>query len=58
MNPREHSTAETKIMAVCTITDPDERQRRLNQVYGLLLDLARTKRSGRRGATVLPNAQT
>ena len=31
---------ERKIMPVCTITDPEERKRRLSRVYTILLDLA------------------
>jgi len=40
--------ANPQITVVCTVTDPQERQRRLSQVYGFLLDLAREKRLAER----------
>ena len=49
--------AEFSITATCTVTDPAERQRRLAQVYGLLLELARRKREAGKansGATAFP----
>jgi hypothetical protein len=42
------NTANPQITVVCTVTDPEEWQRRLSQVYGLLLDLAREKRLAER----------
>jgi hypothetical protein len=39
-----HPTTEFKITAVCTITDPAERQRRLAQAYELTTEFARQKR--------------
>lgn len=36
--------AEISVTAACTVTDPAERQRRLADVYGLLLELARRRR--------------
>jgi hypothetical protein len=38
------------ITAVCTVTDPAERQRRLAQVYGLILDFGRRKRAEAKAA--------
>lgn len=40
MNTTEQNSTEYKITAVCTILDPAERQRRLGQVYDLLMSLA------------------
>jgi hypothetical protein len=43
MQPSEHPPAAFKITAVCTVTDPAERQRRLARVYGLIMDFGRQK---------------
>jgi predicted fused transcriptional regulator/phosphomethylpyrimidine kinase len=44
MQLSEHPAAPFKITAVCTVTDPAERQRRLARVFGLILDAGRQKR--------------
>ena len=44
MYTTEHLTTELTITAVCTVTDAAERQRRLAQVYGLIMDFGRQKR--------------
>jgi hypothetical protein len=44
MGTTEHPSTEFKITAVCTITDPAKRQRRLAQVYELITEFARQKR--------------
>jgi hypothetical protein len=36
-------TSEFKITAVCTVTDPAERQRRLMQVYRLIMNSGQQK---------------
>jgi hypothetical protein len=43
MNTTEQNSTEYKITEVCTILDPAERQRRLGQVYDLLMSLASEK---------------
>jgi hypothetical protein len=40
----EAPMAEFRITAVCTVADQSERQRRLAQVYGLIMDFGRQKR--------------
>ncbi len=45
MHTTKQLTTEFRITAVCTVTDPSERRRRLAQVYGLILDLGRQKRA-------------
>ena len=44
MHATEQPTTEFRITAVCTVTDPAERQRRLAQVFGLIMDFGRQKR--------------
>jgi hypothetical protein len=44
MQLSEHPETTFKITAVCTVTDPAERQRRLARVFGLILDAGRQKR--------------
>jgi hypothetical protein len=44
MQLSEHPPTTFKITAVCTITDPAERQRRLARVFGLILDEGHQKR--------------
>ena len=43
MSTTEQPTTEFQISAVCTVTDPAERRRRLGRVYGLILDFGRQK---------------
>ncbi len=45
MHATEQPTTEFQITAVCTVTDPSERQRRLAQVYGLIMDFGRQQRA-------------
>ena len=40
----EQPTSEFRITAVCSVTDPLERQRRLAQAYGLIMEFGRQKR--------------
>ena len=40
----EQPTSEFRITAVCSITDPVERQRRLAQAYRLIMEFGRQKR--------------
>ena len=44
MHESEQQTTDFQIMAVCTVTDPAERQRRLAQVYGLSMDFGKQRR--------------
>ena len=44
--------AKPRVIFVCTITDPEERRRRLSQAYDLLFDLAREKRLAERQRSV------
>ena len=44
MHATKQPTTEFRITAVCTITDPAERQRRLARVYDLIMALGRQKR--------------
>ena len=44
MATTEQRPTEFRITAVCTITDPAERQRRLAQVYKLITEFGREKR--------------
>ena len=44
MHVTEQPTSEFRIMAVCSVTDPAERQRRLAQAYGLIMEFGRQKR--------------
>jgi hypothetical protein len=44
MKMTEHPEPTFKITAVCTVTDPAERQRRLGRVFGLILDAGRQRR--------------
>jgi hypothetical protein len=44
MHKDKQPTGEFKITAGCTITDPVERQRRLAQAYGLIMDFGQQKR--------------
>jgi hypothetical protein len=41
MHATEQPTTEFRITAVCTVTDPAERQRRLVQAYGLIMDFGK-----------------
>jgi hypothetical protein len=43
MHATEQPTTEFKITTVCIVPDPAERQRRLAQVYGLIMDFGRQK---------------
>jgi hypothetical protein len=45
MDASQQSTTEFRITAVCTVTDPAERQRRLAQVFGLIMSLGRQRRA-------------
>jgi hypothetical protein len=45
MHASEQLTAEFTITAVCTVTDPAERQRRLTRAYGLIMDFGRQERA-------------
>ena len=45
MHATEHLNTEFPITAVCTVPDPAERQRRLAQVYGLIMGFGRQKRT-------------
>ena len=44
MHTTEQPTTEYRVTAVCTLTDPAERQRRLARVYDLIMALGRQKR--------------
>ena len=44
MHVDEQPATEFRITAVCTVTDPAERQRRLAQVFDLIMDFGRSKR--------------
>ena len=44
MHQANQPKAKFKVAAVCTVSDPAERQRRLAQVYGLIMELSRQKR--------------
>ena len=44
MHATEQQTTEFRITAVCTVTDPAERQRRLAQAFGLIMEFGRQKR--------------
>ncbi|MFC2038055.1 hypothetical protein ACFLYD_08905 [Chloroflexota bacterium] len=44
MHAAEQPTTEFRITAVCTVTDPAERQRRQAQVFGLLMDFGKQRR--------------
>jgi hypothetical protein len=44
MRATKQPTTEFRITAVCTVTDPAERQRRLARVYGLIMAIGRQKR--------------
>jgi hypothetical protein len=44
MHATEKPATEFRITAVCTVTDPAERQRRLAQAYGLIIEFGRQKR--------------
>ena len=44
MHATKPPTTEFRITAVCTITNPAERQRRLARVYDLIMALGRQKR--------------
>lgn len=44
-----------EIQLVCTVQDPDERERRLNEVYELLLNLARKKKAAQRDVSSVPD---
>jgi hypothetical protein len=54
MGTTEHPSTESKITAVCTITDPAERQRRLARAYELITEFAREKRRRRGERTAHP----
>lgn len=45
MDTTKQPTTEFRITTVCTVTDPAERQRRLAQVYRLIISLGRQKRA-------------
>ena len=45
MHATEQPNPEFRITAVCTVPDPVERQRRLAQVYGLIMNFGRQKRA-------------
>jgi hypothetical protein len=45
MHPTVQPTAAFRITAVRTINDPVERQRRLAQAYGLIMEFGRQKRA-------------
>jgi hypothetical protein len=40
----DESTPQFTIVAVCTITDPAERQRRLTEAYDVILNFGRRKK--------------
>ena len=44
MHTTKESATGFSITAVCTVTDPVERKRRLAQAYGVIIDLARQKK--------------
>jgi hypothetical protein len=44
MHATKQPTTESRITAVCTITDSAEQQRRLARVYDLIMALGRQKR--------------
>ena len=50
--------SEGRILPVCTVTDPEERKRRLSRVYTILLDLAARQEAAERAsaANELPSA--
>ena len=45
MNRTKDSSTVLQITAECIITDPAERQRRLSQVYELIMDFGRQRRA-------------
>jgi len=45
MDTTKQPTTEFRITTVCTVTDPAERQRRLAQVYGLIMSLGRQRKA-------------
>ena len=55
MDTTEQSSSEYRITADCTIFDPAERQRRLGQVYDLLMDLAPEKQAFAQNRVGKPN---
>ena len=44
MHATEQPTTEFRITSVCTVADPAERQRRLAQAFGLIMQYGRQKR--------------
>ena len=44
MHATQQPTTEFRITAVCTVPDPAERQRRLAQAFGLIMEFGRQKR--------------
>jgi hypothetical protein len=44
MHAIEEPSTEFRITAVCTVTDPAERERRLAQAYGVIMDFGRQKK--------------
>jgi transposase-like protein len=55
----EQPTPEFRITAVCSVIDPAERQRRLAQAYGLIMEFGRQKRILAKAETdARPNLRT
>jgi hypothetical protein len=55
MNRTEDSSTVLQITAECIITDPAERQRRLAQVYEIIMDFGRQRRAAMPEASSEPD---
>jgi hypothetical protein len=54
MHTTERASTQFRITAVCTVTDPAERQRRPGRVYGLILNSGHQQRAAREEASSAP----
>jgi transposase-like protein len=54
MHTTERSSTQFRLTAVCTVTDPAERQRRLGRVYGLTPNSGHQQRAAREETSSAP----